>query len=419
MEYGLIGGRLGHSYSKPIHEALAGYDYRLCPLPTPEEAHAFMRARDFKAINVTIPYKELVMPYCDVIDDAARAIGSVNTIVNKNGRLEGHNTDFAGFTCLLRRNGISLRGKTVMLLGTGGTQKTVLAVARAEGAAQAVLVSRRRAGNAITYEEAARRADVQVIVNTSPVGMYPNNGECLVALENYPRLEAVLDVVYNPDKTELILRAEEAGVPVAVGGLEMLVAQAVYAAEYFLSRKFDDAAGEIGRITAALRRDMLNVALIGMPSSGKSTVGRALAEKLGKKFIDLDEEIVKADGRSIPDIFAAEGEDGFRAKESAQTARFAKEGRQLLSCGGGIIKRGENLRALHQNGVVLFLDRPLDALTVGGGRPLSSSTEALKKMEAERRPLYLAAADAVIPNSGTVEDAVTAAMEALDEIFSH
>ena len=215
-------------------------------------------------------------------------------------------------------------------------------------------------------------------------------------------VKGVLDVVYNPDKTELILRAEEAGVPVAVGGLEMLVAQAVYAAEYFLSRKFDDAAGEIGRITAALRRDMLNVAL-----------------KLGKKFIDLDEEIVKADGRSIPDIFAAEGEDGFRAKESAQTARFAKEGRQLLSCGGGIIKRGENLRALHQNGVVLFLDRPLDALTVGGGRPLSSSTEALKKMEAERRPLYLAAADAVIPNSGTVEDAVTAAMEALDEIFSH
>ena len=247
--------------------------------------------------------------------------------------------------------------------------------------------------------------------------MYPNVGVCSLDVAKMPGLEAVLDVVYNPDKTELILRAEEAGVPVAVGGLEMLVAQAVYAAEYFLSRKFDDAAGEIGRITAALRRDMLNVALIGMPSSGKSTVGRALAERLGKKFIDLDEEIVKADGRSIPDIFAAEGEDGFRAKESAQTARFAKEGRQLLSCGGGIIKRGGNLRALHQNGVLLFLDRPLDALTVGGGRPLSSSTEALKKMEAERRPLYLAAADAVIPNSGTVEDAVTAAMEALDGNF--
>ena len=184
-----------------------------------------------------------------------------------------------------------------------------------------------------------------------------------------PGLEAVLDVVYNPDKTELILRAEEAGVPVAVGGLEMLVAQAVYAAEYFLSRKFDDAAGEIGRITAALRRDMLNVAphrnALQRKIHGRPCIGR----KAGQKFIDLDEEIVRADGRSIPDIFAAEGEDGFRAKESAQTARFAKEGRQLLSCGGGIIKRGENLRASHQNGVLLFLDRPLDALTVGGGRP--------------------------------------------------
>ena len=377
MEYGLIGSKLGHSYSKIIHEMLCGYHYDLCPLPTEEEARAFLTRRQFKAINVTIPYKRLVMEYCTYIDPRAKAIGAVNTVVNKNGLLYGYNTDYLGFAHLCDAHGVDFAGRTVLILGTGGTH------------------------------------------NTTPAGMYPNVGVCSLDVAKMPGLEAVLDVVYNPDKTELILRAEEAGVPVAVGGLEMLVAQAVYAAEYFLSRKFDDAAGEIGRITAALRRDMLNVALIGMPSSGKSTVGRALAEKLGKKFIDLDEEIVKADGRSIPDIFAAEGEDGFRAKESAQTARFAKEGRQLLSCGGGIIKRGENLRALHQNGVVLFLDRPLDALTVGGGRPLSSSTEALKKMEAERRPLYLAAADAVIPNSGTVEDAVTAAMEALDEIFSH
>ena len=302
MEYGLIGSKLGHSYSKIIHEMLCGYHYDLCPLPTEEEARAFLTRRQFKAINVTIPYKRLVMEYCTYIDPRAKAIGAVNTVVNKNGLL--------------------------------------------------------------SYEEAVF-SGAQIVINTTPAGMYPNVGVCSLDVAKMPGLEAVLDVVYNPDKTELILRAEEAGTPVAVGGLEMLVAQAVYAAEYFLSRKFDDAAGEIGRITAALRRDMLNVALIGMPSSGKSTVGRALAEKLGKKFIDLDEEIVKADG------------------------------------------------------LLLFLDRPLDALTVGGGRPLSSSTEALKKMEAERRPLYLAAADAVIPNSGTVEDAVTAAMEALDEIFSH
>ena len=226
-----------------------------------------------------------------------------------------------------------------------------------------------------------------------------------------------MDVVYNPDKTELILRAEEAGVPVAVGGLEMLVAQAVYAAEYFLDRKFEDAPVEIRRITAALRRDMLNIALIGMPSSGKTTLGRMLAKSLGRTFVDLDEEIVKTDGRSIPDIFAAEGEDGFRARETAETRRFGREGRQLISCGGGIVKRPENLWALHQNGVILFIDRPVDALAVGGGRPLSSSMDALRQMEAQRRPLYLAAADAVIPNNGTLDEALRAAMEALDEIF--
>ena len=247
--------------------------------------------------------------------------------------------------------------------------------------------------------------------------MYPNVGVCNLDVAAMPGLEAVVDVVYNPDKTELILRAEEAGVPVAVGGLEMLVAQAVYAAEYFLDRKFEDAPVEIRRITAALRRDMLNIALIGMPSSGKTTLGRMLAKSLGRTFVDLDEEIVKTDGRSIPDIFAAVGEDGFRTKETAETQRFGKEGRQLISCGGGIVKKPENLRALHQNGIILFIDRPVDALAVGGGRPLSSSMDALRQMEAQRRPLYLAAADAVIPNNGTLDDALHAAMEALDEIF--
>ena len=255
------------------------------------------------------------------------------------------------------------------------------------------------------------------MINTTPAGMYPNVGVCNLDVAAMPDLEAVVDVVYNPDKTELILRAEEAGVPVAVGGLEMLVAQAVYAAEYFLDRKFEDAPVEIRRITAALRRDMLNIALIGMPSSGKTTLGRMLAKSLGRTFVDLDEEIVKTDGRSIPDIFAAEGEDGFRTKETAETQRFGKEGRQLISCGGGIVKKPENLRALHQNGIILFIDRPVDALAVGGGRPLSSSMDALRQMEAQRRPLYLAAADAVIPNNGTLDDALHAAMEALDEIF--
>ena len=415
--YGLIGSKLGHSYSKIIHEQIADYTYELMPLPTEDEARAFMERRDFAAINVTIPYKQLVIPYCDVVDPKAAAIGAVNTIVNRDGRLYGYNTDYAGFSYLARAHGVDFAGKTVLILGTGGTHSTVTAVCKDGGAAEILTASRTGKGDALTYEEAMRRKDVQVIVNTTPCGMYPNVGVCNLDVAAMPGLEAVVDVVYNPDKTELILRAKEAGVPVAVGGLEMLVAQAVYAAEYFLDRKFEDAPAEIRRITAALRRDTLNIALIGMPSSGKTTLGKLLAKQLGRTFVDLDDAIVKADGRSIPDIFAAEGEDGFRAKETEQTARFGKENRQLLSCGGGVVKRPENLRALHQNGVVLFIDRPVEALSVGGNRPLSSSAEALRTMEAQRRPLYRAAADAVVPNTGTLEDALRAAMEALDEIF--
>ena len=420
MEYGLIGSKLGHSYSKIIHEMLCGYHYDLCPLPTEDEARAFLKKRAFKAINVTIPYKRLVMEYCSYIDPRAKAIGAVNTDVNQNGLLYGYNTDYLGFAHLAEAHSVDFAGRTVLILGTGGTHNTTSAVARDKGAAKILTVSRHPdpEKGELSYEEAVR-SGAQIVINTTPAGMYPNVGVCHLDVAAMPGLEAVLDVVYNPDKTELILRAEEAGVPVAVGGLEMLVAQAVYAAEYFLDRKFDDAPAEIRAITAQLRKEQLNVALIGMPSCGKTTIGRALADRLGKRFVDLDEEIVRAAGCSIPDLFAAEGEDGFRAREAEQTARFAREGRQVLSCGGGVVKRPENLRALRQNGVVLFIDRPLEALTVGGGRPLSTSAEALKAMEAQRRPLYLAAADAVIPNETTVADAVAAALEALDAIFVH
>ena len=420
MEYGLIGSKLGHSYSKIIHEMLCGYRYDLCPLPTEEEARAFLTRRAFKAINVTIPYKRLVMGFCSYIDPRAKAIGAVNTVVNRNGLLYGYNTDYLGFAYLADAHGVEFAGRTILILGTGGTHNTTSAVAKDKGAARVLTVSRHPdpEKGELSYAEAVH-SGADIVINTTPAGMYPNVGVCHLDVAAMPGLEAVLDVVYNPDKTELILRAEEAGVPVAVGGLEMLVAQAVYAAEYFLDRKFDDAPAEIRAITAQLRKEQLNVALIGMPSCGKTTIGRALADRLGKRFVDLDEEIVRAAGRSIPDLFAAEGEDGFRARESEQTARFAREGRQVLSCGGGVVKRPENLRALRQNGVVLFIDRPLDALTVGGGRPLSTSAEALKTMEAQRRPLYLAAADAVIPNETTVADAVAAALEALDAIFVH
>ena len=417
--YGVLGRVLGHSYTPTIYKELAGLEYVRFERE-PEDLAAFMRGDEWEGTNVTIPYKKLVMEYCSYIDPRAKAIGAVNTVVNKNGLLYGYNTDYLGFAHLCDAHGVDFAGRTVLILGTGGTHNTTSAVARDKGAAKVLTVSRHpdpETGE-LSYAEAVR-SGAQIVINTTPAGMYPNVGVCNLDVAAMPGLEAVVDVVYNPDKTELILRAEEAGVPVAVGGLEMLVAQAVYAAEYFLDRKFEDAPAEIRRITAALRRDTLNIALIGMPSSGKTTLGKLLAKQLGRPLVDLDEEIVKADGRSIPDIFAAEGEAGFRKLEAVQTARFARENRQVISCGGGVVKDPANLRALHANGIVLFIDRPLEDLLVGGGRPLSTSPEALKTMEAQRRPLYLAAADAVIPNKTTPADAVTAAMEALDEIFSH
>lgn len=414
MEYGLIGGRLGHSYSKPIHEELAGYDYQLHPLPTPEEARAFLQARDFKAINVTIPYKELVMPYCDTIDDAARAIGSVNTIVNRNGRLEGHNTDFAGFTWLLRKNGIRLKNKVVMLLGTGGTQKTALAVAKAEGAAEVLLVSRHASETALSYEQAARRADVQVLVNTSPVGMYPENGACLVDLGCFPRLEAVLDVIYNPFRTELLLRAEARGLP-AVNGMGMLVAQAKYAAEYFTGQKIPES--EIDRIDRTLRARLSNLVLVGMPGCGKTSIGRRCAALLGKRFVDMDDVLVERIGGPISTILSPGNETPFRDLESAVAADLGKENGQVIATGGGAVLRAQNVRALRQNGVIVYIDRPLEALAVGGGRPLSQSAEALAALYKTRAPLYAAACDARVQNTGTVEEAARAVKEKLDEIF--
>lgn len=415
MEYGLIGAKLGHSYSKIIHEMLLPqYPYELHPLPTEAEARQFLEQRPFQAINVTIPYKQLVIPYCEEVDERAKAIGAVNTIVNRGGKLYGHNTDFGGFLYMVKAHGVSLQGKTVLILGTGGTHNTVAAVCRSEGAAEILTVSRRAGEGRLDYAQAAARTDVQIVVNTTPAGMYPDNGGCLLELGGFNQLEAVFDVVYNPFRTELLLRAEEKDA-VAVCGFEMLVAQAVYAAEYFHDAPIDHA--RIGEIHKALKAKLCNISIIGMPSSGKTTIGKALAEKLGKTFVDLDEEIVRRAGKSIPDIFAQEGEASFRRLETEAAAEAAKHTGQVISCGGGIVKTPGNARLLRQNGPVLWIRRPLEALTVGGGRPLSSSREALEKMEAERLPLYRAAADGIVENSGSLEQAITAAEEVFYEIL--
>ena len=412
MEYGLIGERLKHSYSKIIHEMLCDYTYDLHPL-APQEVEGFMLGKQWKAINVTIPYKQTVMPYLDTIDQQAQEIGAVNTVVNKNGRLEGHNTDFGGFLYMVKAHHVSLKGKRVLILGTGGTHKPVTAVCKAEGAAEIITVSRNPKGEEISYQQAAKRQDIQIIVKTTPVGMYPNNGQCLVEMEWFPHCEAVFDAIYNPFRTELLLRAEKAGI-LAVDGFEMLVAQAVYAAEYFLDKPIPHE--EIGRIYRTLKGQLMNLVLIGMPSCGKSAMGKACARLLNKPFIDLDVEAEKQAGMSIPELFQQQGEQAFRQIESKLCKKFGAKNGMVLSTGGGVVKNPENIAALRQNAVVIFIDRPLEQLAVGGDRPLSTSMEALAEMEQQRRPLYEAAAHCTIKNQGDFDNVVQQIKEAFDEI---
>ena len=393
MEYGLLGERLGHSFSPQIHRDLAGYDYQLLPTP-PEAVEDLFARRAFQGLNVTIPYKRTVMPLCDEIDPRAAAIGVVNTVVNRNGRLTGYNTDIDGFLYMARRAGVDMTGKKVVILGSGGTSRTARAAAGELGAREIVTVSRHGEDN---YQNLSRHADAQVLVNTTPVGMYPNWGQAPVSLESFLALEGVLDVVYNPLRTALLLQAEERGLPSSCG-LPMLVAQAKRAAELFTGQNIGDSRTEA--VLHGLRRQLTSIVLIGMPGCGKTTVGRALAEKLGRTFVDLDEEIVRRAGTSIPEIFAREGEAGFRERESALVREFGERTGLVVSTGGGVVTRRENYIPLKQNGLLLHLRRDPAALPTDG-RPLSQAT-APEELWRRRAPLYAAFADGEIDNNGTL-----------------
>ena len=393
MEYGLLGERLGHSFSPQIHRDLAGYDYQLLPTP-PEAVEDLFARRAFQGLNVTIPYKRTVMPLCDEIDPRAAAIGAVNTVVNRNGRLTGYNTDIDGFLYMARRAGVDMAGKKGVILGSGGTSRTARAAAGELGAREIITVSRHGEDN---YQNLSRHADAQVLVNTTPVGMYPNWGQSPVSLESFPALEGVLDVVYNPLRTALLLQAEERGLPCSCG-LPMLVAQAKRAAELFTGQNIDDSRTEA--VLHGLRRQLTSIVLIGMPGCGKTTVGRALAGKLGRTFVDLDEEIVRRAGTSIPEIFAREGEAGFRERESALVREFGERTGLVVSTGGGVVTRRENYIPLKQNGLLLHLRRDPAALPTDG-RPLSQAT-APEELWRRRAPLYAAFADGEIDNNGTL-----------------
>lgn len=390
MQYGCIGEKLSHSFSKEIHKGLADYLYELKEI-SPEKLDAFMQAKDFRAINVTIPYKQAVIPYLDDISDKAKEIGAVNTIVNRNGKLYGYNTDFYGLSALLDRNNIILEGKKVLILGSGGTSKTAFSVAKEAGAAQIYRVSRSAREDCITYEDAlSLHVDAQVIVNTTPCGMFPATQQSPIDIAAFEQLEAVADVIYNPLCSELVLAAKQRGLK-AIGGLYMLVMQAVKAVELFLDGKVQDE--RVEQVYRQLLTDKQNIVLIGMPGCGKSSIGKALQILLKRDFIDTDELIVEKAGKSIPEIFASQGETGFRELESQVISEISLRQGLIIATGGGAILQSRNERALRQNGVLVFLDRPLTELVPTQDRPLSSDYEALKLRYEERYEKYLAAAD--------------------------
>ncbi len=393
--YGLLGKTLRHSYSPQLHACLADYEYRLFE-KTEAELPEFLRSGDFAGLNVTIPYKQTVMPYCAELSPLAKKIGSVNTLLRRDdGSLFGDNTDAAGFQSMLDGLGVSVKGKKALVLGSGGAAKTVCAVLREQGARRVVTISRKGEDN---YGNLDRHADAELIVNATPVGMYPETEAAPVDLRLFPLCEAVLDLIYNPARTKLLLQAEALGIPCA-GGLVMLTEQARRAAELFTGREIP--AEKAAQALRELAFETENVALIGMPGCGKSSVGKALAASLGRRFVDMDEEIVSRAGKSIPDIFRFEGEAGFRARETAVLRDVSKESGLVIATGGGVVTREENRPLLRRNSRLVWLSRPIEDLATEG-RPLSLS-RPVAELARERLPLYEAWADARVEMADTPE----------------
>ena len=403
LKCGLLGEKLGHSYSPQIHSMLADYEYKLFE-KSPEELEGFLKSGEFDGLNVTIPYKKSVMPYCAELSPTAAQIGSVNTIVRRSdGSLYGDNTDAFGFENLIVHNGIEVKGKKALVLGTGGASVTAQAVLKNLGASEVVVISRKGEDN---YENIAKHADAEIIANTTPVGMYPNNGKAAVDLTQFPKLSGVLDVVYNPARTALLLQAEKLCIPCA-GGLYMLVSQAKRSCELFTGKSIPDS--EIDRIERVLSHQMQNIVIIGMPGSGKTAVSTMLAERLGRKIFDTDTIVSEKAGVTIPEIFAAQGEAGFRKLETEATAEVGKLSGNIISTGGGVVTVADNYELLHQNGVIVWIERDTNKLA-RDGRPISLSSD-LNELYAARLPLYERFADIKADNNGDINDTVNAIME--------
>ena len=398
QKFGLIGKTLKHSYSKTIHNLLGDYSYDLVELEE-DKVKDFVLSKEYHGYNVTIPYKQTVIPYLDEVDKSALDIGAVNTVVNKNGKLIGYNTDIFGMKYALDRAGIRLNGKVVLILGSGGTSKTATALAKQEKAKEIIVLSRE---GKVNYQNYFEQKEVQIVINTTPVGMFPNNYDCKIDLDKFEKLEGVFDAVYNPDLTYLTYTAKKLGVKYS-NGLPMLVAQAKGAMQLFFDKQIDD--DIIQKVLQKLKKETLNIVLIGMSGCGKSSVGKLLAKELGREFVDTDTLIEERENRDIPTIFKDSGEPYFRQVEKAVLKDQGKLTGKVIATGGGVIKDKDNYFPLKQNGVIIYLKRDIEKLE-RKGRPLSTDLGAVKKLFEERKELYQNFADIVVDNNGQIQNTV-------------
>lgn len=410
--YGLLGEKLGHSFSKEIHESLNQYKYNLIEVKQ-EDLDLFLKERRFKALNVTIPYKEKVIPYLYFVDENAQKIGAVNTIINKDGKLYGYNTDYLGLKSLIKKENIDVFEKKVLILGTGGTAKTASVLVKDLGAKEVYKVSRSPKDTNISYDEAVTiHSDANVIINTTPCGMYPND-DLVMKLDAFKNLEAIVDVIYNPINTRLMREAKSKNIK-AVNGLYMLVSQAIYASNLFLG--IDEAVEEkINKVYKELMNKKLNIVFIGMPSCGKSTIASIISEKLNKQLKDTDKNIENIIGMPISSFLNKDNEQQFRAIETSVVEEVSKLNNVVVSTGGGVIKNEYNITCLRRNGIIIFIDRPLDLLQATSTRPLSSNKNDLEKLYSERYDLYLKYSDHVVKNDSDIENVINKILEVYNE----
>lgn len=413
--YGLLGEKLGHSFSKEIHETINNYCYNLIEI-SKDKIDCFLTERKFKAINVTIPYKETVIPYLHYIDKKAEEIGAVNTVVNVDGKLYGYNTDYLGLKKLVLKNEINFKNKKVLILGTGGTSKTAYILSSDLGASIVLKVSRNKKDNCISYDEAMKKYnDFNIIINTTPCGMYPND-DCIIDVNCFKNLEAIIDVVYNPINTKLIRMAKNNKIK-AVNGLYMLVAQAVYASYLFINKEVVEK--QIDEVYKKIKSEKINIALIGMPSCGKSTISNILGYKLNKNVVDTDSLIEQEINMPICNFLNKENENDFRNIETKVIEKISNEKNIIISCGGGVIKRQENIDFLKRNSIVIFVDRDLKLLEATSSRPLSNNKNDLEKLYNERYSLYKKYADYVVENNNELNDAIKSIIEVYNENISY